>query len=128
MRAWFLSAKIMGFILQVARATCFRILPENIVDLIKKDHDFLKQERKETERNITFVNNANTWLSGPSLKEKKRLFASYKPFLFIEQYENPTYLFKIIDPYLFALKISTLHQGHAHFIRLMTLDSQSLNN
>ena len=51
MRAWFLSAKTMGFIWQVARATCFRILPENIVDLIKKDHDFLKKrekKRKET--------------------------------------------------------------------------------
>ena len=63
----------MGFILQVARATCLRILPENIVDLIKNDHDFLKQKKKETERNITFVNNANVYLPHINL------------FLFIEK-------------------------------------------
>ena len=120
----------MGFILQVARATCFRILPENIVDLIKKDHDFLKKKKRE-KRNGKKHNvreQCKHLVVGTFLKRKNVYLPHINLFCLFHNKKNRTYLFKIIDPYLFALKISTLYQGHAHFIRLVTLDSQSLNN
>ena len=65
----------MGFILQVARATCFTIT----VHLIKKDHDFLrgkknkKKKGKGTERNVH--EQYKHLVVGTLVERKKRLFA-----------------------------------------------------
>lgn len=73
MRAWFLSVKTMGFILQVARATCFTIT----VHLIKKD--FLREKKKqkekgkETERNVH--EQYKHLVVGTFVEREKRLFA-----------------------------------------------------
>ena len=75
MSVWFLSVKTVGFILQVARATCFTIT----VHLIKKDHDFLrgkkkqKKKGKETERNVH--EQYKHLVVGTFVERKKRLFA-----------------------------------------------------
>ena len=73
----------MGFILQVASATCFTIT----VQLVKKDHDFFREKknkkRKEKKRKETFMNNTNTWLPEPSLKGKNVYLPYEKLYLFI---------------------------------------------
>lgn len=96
----------MGFILQVARATCFTIT----VQLVKKDHDFFREKKKqkkkgkETERNV--YEQYKHLVAGTFVERKKRLFALRKAlFVYLNNKKPDLYLFKICDPYLFALKI-----------------------
>lgn len=88
MSVWFLSVKTMGFILQVARATCFTIT----VHLIKKDQDFLrgkkqKKKGKETERNVH--EQYKHLVVGTFVERKKRLFALGKAlFVYLNNKKN----------------------------------------